>query len=219
MGGVNDKFPNISIIEHELQHMLAYSYDWRNLKQNNVFDRQTNFIYRTQVFSDVLQTAEAEFGKRDDYQVLLSYALNRWYNFWSSVAVERIFCQSIRVVPAKDYRDKLVDFEIDGIRFDHKTSVFPRGYKQNLSYAQNHPRSLIDWLYANQSREGRYHLKNRLFIVLHASNGQHWRLKANISWLKRLIDTYVQNFQPSQLHEFHFEQAHVTLSDIVWAID
>jgi len=42
-------------------------------------------------------------------------------------------------------------------------------------------------------------LKNRLFIVLHSSDGEHWKLKAEISWLKERIEKYMSGFNPHYL--------------------
>lgn len=112
-----------------------------------------------------------------------------------------------------------MDFQIDGITFDHKTTVFPRKYNQSIDYAKSNPSDLIKWLYDNQSQEQRKHFKNRLFIVLYSSNGgNHWKLKAEISWLRELIELYVQNFKPDNLYRFPFERGYITLSDVIWGI-
>ena len=57
-----------------------------------------------------------------------------------------------------------------------------------MDYAKNNPAELIQWLYSNQSQEGRKHLKNRLFLVLVDKNKEHWKLKAEISLLKKEKD-------------------------------
>ena len=120
--------------------------------------------------------------------------------------------------PTKNNKDRLVDFQIDDITFDHKTSVFPRQYNRSLDYGKGNPRDLIEWLYNNQSQEQRKHLKNRLFIVLYSNKGEHWKLKAEISWLQELIELYVRDFDPDNLYKFSFENSNTTLSDIIWGI-
>ena len=93
------------------------------------------------------------------------------------------------VIANQNKYDKLIDFRINGIEFDHKTSVLPKGFQKSYQYAKKHKKELTEWLYKNQSQEGRKHLKNRLFIVLyHLKSQQHWKLKAEISLLKKTVD-------------------------------
>jgi hypothetical protein len=61
-------------------------------------------------------------------------------------------------------------------------------------------------------------LKNRLFIVLYSSDGDHWKLKAEISWLKERIEKYMEGFNPHFLLRFPLEKNQETLSDVIWAI-
>jgi hypothetical protein len=208
---------NIQGRERELEKRWAHPYRWGGVQKDHR-DQATNFIYRIPRFDDVLAEINKRFGQNPQYDAWSNYALNRWYNFWSARAVEEIFCSLEGVTPAKDKRDRLVDFSIGSTRFDHKTSIFPKGFGRDLSYALNRPQELIEWLYRNQSQEGRKHLKNRLFIVLHAGDGEHWKLRAEISWLKTLIETYVEDFDPRNLYRFSFEGDVVTLSDIIWAV-
>lgn len=206
---------DLNKIEQELKKRLKHPYIWGR-KQSNDFDRSTNFIYEIFEFDILLKKIEAEFGKNEE--VFFNYTINRWYNFWSARAIENIFCSLPGVEPALDARDKLKDFMINGIEFDHKTSVFPRGYPDNLQIAMQNPLSLIKWLYENQSQQQRKHLKNRLFIILYSKNGDHWKLKAEILWLKGLIENYVGNFNKTKLHKLTLESNSITFSDIIWAI-
>jgi len=57
-----------------------------------------------------------------------------------------------------------------------------------------------------------------LFLVVYAKNGQHWKLKVEISWLKLIIEKYVATFETSQLKRFEFHSGKTTFSDIIWAI-
>jgi hypothetical protein len=207
----------ISDIEIQLRKRLLYPYKW-DRKQNNSFDNITNFIYQVSDFDDLFAQIKARFESNPNYNTILNYALNRWYNFWSARAVEEIFCSLDRVKPAKNIKDRLVDFQIDDITFDHKTSVFPRQYNRSLDYAKDNPPDLIEWLYNNQSQEQRKHLKNRLFIVLYSNKSEHWKLKAEISWLQELIELYVRDFDPDNLYKLSFENSNTTLSDIIWGI-
>jgi hypothetical protein len=204
-------------IESELKKRLSYPYKWGR-KQNNQFDRLTNYVYRIPSFEEVLKETEEKFSKDKEHKNIANYALNRWYNFWSAQAVEKIFCSLPNVKPALDEKDRLVDFTIDGVTFDHKTSIFPKNFPYSIEEAIKKTDELIKWLYKNQSQQQRKHLKNRLFIVLYSSTGEHWKLKAEISWLKERIEKYMQGFNPHFLLKFNLEPNHQTLADVIWAI-
>ncbi len=200
---------DIERVENELKKRLLFPYKWGR-KQNNDWDNKTNFIYSTFSFSALLK--KNEWLNKN----LQEYALNRWYNFWSAMAVEFLFASHLKVKPNKNAFDKLVDFQIDSVSFDHKTSVFPNGFEKSFEDAKNNKEELIDWLYKNQSQEGRKHFKNRLFIVLFdKKTKEHWKLKSEISILKQEIDNYVERFSVHNLTKLNYDNQEV-LSDIIW---
>ena len=203
-------------IETELKKRLDIPYLW-GMKQNDVYDTMTNFIYNVTDFDELLGTIKERFEKKERYGVVYNYAMNRWFNFWSAHAIEYIFCSMPNVIPAKNKNDKLVDFEIQGLRFDHKTTVYPKKYTKTLKEAKANPVDLVGWLYENQSQQKRMHLKNRLFIVLHARNGKHWKLKAEITWLKGLIEKYINNFDTKNLIRYNINGNEV-IADIIWGV-
>ncbi len=208
---------NLNQIEIELKKRLTYPYKWGR-KQNDQFDKLTNFIYRTFLFDDVIKEINGRFKNDQDRKNISNYALNRWYNFWSAQAVEKIFCSLPNVKPALDSKDRLVDFTIDGVTFDHKTSIFPKNFPYPIKEAVKKTNELIKWLYKNQSQQQRKHLKNRLFVVLYSPGGEHWKLKAEISWLKERIEKYMEGFNPNYLLKFQLEKDHYTLSDVIWVV-
>jgi hypothetical protein len=208
---------DLDYVEEQLKKNWSYGYRWHG-KQDNRRDALTRFIYRTRSYDDLVAQIGRRLSRRSGYKRLADYAHNRWYNFWSAMAVEEIFKESDRVDAALNQYDRLVDFRIDGIRFDHKTSVFPGRFRRPLNYAVNNPRVLIEWLYRNQSQEKRLHLGNRLFVVLYAPDGKHWKLKAEIRWLQGLIEGYVRDFDADRLVRLEFIEHSVTLSDIIWGI-
>ena len=205
-------------IEKELKKRLAYPYKWGR-KQNDEFDKLTNFVYRITCFEELLKETENRFRKDKEHQNIANYALNRWYNFWSAQAVEKIFCSLPNVKPAFDEKDRLVDFTIDGVTFDHKTSIFPKNFPYPIEEAIKKTDELILWLYKHQSQQQRRHMKNRLFIVLYSSDGEHWKLKAEITWLKERIKKYMEGFNPQYLLKFPLEKNQQTLADVIWAIE
>jgi hypothetical protein len=204
-------------IESELKKRLNYPYKWGR-KQNDYFDKLTNFVYKISSFEEVIKEIEIRFKNDKEHKNISNYALNRWYNFWSAQAVEKIFCSLPNVQPALDAKDRLVDFTIDGVTFDHKTSIFPKNFPLGINDAIKNTPELIKWFYRNQSQQQRKHLKNRLFIVLYNSSGPHWQLKAEISWLKAKIDRYLFGFHPDFLMKFSFEEGKIIISDVIWAV-
>ena len=196
-------------VESELKKRVSYPYRWGR-KQSDSWDQNTNFIYTTYSMQTLLRRTE-NFDS-----ALRDYAFNRWYNFWSAMAAEDIFASHQNVAANKNSYDKLVDFKIENIPFDHKTSIFPKGFSRPYKYAKENEKELIQWLYDNQSQQGRKHLKNRLFIVLYdGKTMQHWKMKSEIMLLKSVIDQYVENFSKKQLHRFDFGEGEV-FSDMIW---
>ncbi|MEE9430262.1 MAG: hypothetical protein V3V16_04430, partial [Melioribacteraceae bacterium] len=194
---------NLIKIEKELKKRLPYNYSWGR-KQNDEWDKITNFIYRINEFDLLVQNIKQEYEKliknsSIDKTEFFNYAANRWYNFHSAMAMEEIFCTSPKITAAKNSKDRLVDFSINEITFDHKTSVFPKGFGYNLDYAMGNKPKLIKWFYDNQSQQQRKHLDNRLFIVVHSATGKHWKLKAEIEWLKNIVIDYATNFNQNNL--------------------
>ena len=181
----------IAELEAELRARHALPYHWGQV-QNDAFDQRTRFIYHEKTWAGLLNRL-AEYRAAPDYPRLLDYAANRWYNYWSARAVEFFFSESARVRPAANPRDRLRDFFLDGIAFDHKTSVWPAGFRGTLPAARAAPTALIQWLYAHQSSQGRFHTANRLFVILHAADGHHWKLKADLGRLRAAIREFMHH--------------------------
>ena len=202
---------DLSRLENELKKRIAFPYKWGS-RQTDAKDKATNFIYKTYSFETLLNRTK-DFDK-----TLKDYALNRWYNFWSAMAVENLFVSHPNIQANKNTRDKRVDFTIHNIPFDHKTSVFPKGFNKSVSYARKNEKELTQWLYDNQSQEGRKHLKNRLFIVLYdGKKNEHWKMKSEIMLLKSAIDNYVEHFSEENLFHLNFGDGKI-LSDIIWVM-
>ncbi|MEE9350511.1 MAG: hypothetical protein V3U80_10725 [Flavobacteriaceae bacterium] len=196
-------------VEKELKKRWETSYNWGR-KQSDDWDKKSNFIYTTYSYKKLLERTEKLSIE------LKNYALNRWYNYWSAKAVESIFTTHKNIIAQRNVYDKLVDFTINNIPFDHKTTVFPKGFKKDIAYAIKHKKELITWLYNNQSQQGRKHLKNRLFVVLYDdTTKQHWKMKAEINCLKFEIEKYISNFSKKSLTTLNLGEGSI-LSDIVW---
>lgn len=208
---------NLPAIENELKKRCKHEYRWFR-KQNNSWDNLSSFIYKTSNWDKLNEQIALIIAFENlDEKEFFQYCSNRWYNFWSAMAVEHIFAEINGVIPHKNPKNRKIDFNCFGKDFDLKTSVFPRGFNHSLEFAKNNPKELISWLYKNQSKQARFHLENRLFLIVFAENGQHWKLKAEISFLKQVVEKYVATFETSQLKEFQFQQGKTTFSDIIWA--
>lgn len=136
--------------------------------QHDEWDVYSDFIYTTysldQLRREIRRAAEALVLP---LQPFASYAVRRWYNFHTHQVVLEMFCAHPRVLREEDPRHPWVDFYVDGIPFDLKLTEFPRRYPGSVDQARAEPRSLVNWLYAHQSAERRYHLANRIFVVFH----------------------------------------------------
>lgn len=209
---------DLKACERELKKRWEAPYKWGQ-KQNDIWDRHSNFIYEIKEWERLkIKVKEIAKVERMNEQEFLNYSSNRWYNFWSAMALEKVFSEMDGIEPALNAKNKLVDFNIKGINFDFKTSVFPFTFGQSVAFARNNPEKLVEWFYQNQSSQKRQHFANRLFLVVYAANGQHWQLKAEINWLKSLIDAYVIQFDAKKLIKSEFQPGELTLSDIIWAI-
>lgn len=210
--------PNMDIIEAELQHRLRYKYIWYR-RQNDRWDGYSNFIYRIVEWKKLIPRIEETIKiKNLNKEEFFYYAINRWYNYWSACAVEQIFTDFKGVIAEKNTKNKTIDFSFFGKNVDHKTSVFPRGFGKSLAYAQQFPEAFLLWLYRNQSQEQRKHMENRMFLIVYAKNGAHWKLKAEISWLKDVISTYVTTFDDSKFYQLQLLPNKITSAGLIWAV-
>jgi hypothetical protein len=204
---------NLMELETELKK-LAVMPPWGR-KQQDDWDSCSNFIYQLPSYEELIQKLTL-LDKGIDFN---HYVIHRWFNTLSALGIEKMFAQCKGVIPNSNKYDKWVDFSIGPISFDHKTSVFPKHYGHSLAYAEKNPEHLIQWLYQEQSKQQRFHLRNRLFILLFKENGAHWKLRAELNKIKDHIEYYVTNFDHSKLQQIKFENGTSAWSDIIWIKD
>lgn len=203
---------DIAETEIELKKRWKYPYQWSRI-QNDEWDKLSRFIYSTSRVDEVLNKAQQI---RPDNKDFLNYCLNRWYNFQSAYAVEYIFTSHPLLTKVENTRDRDKDFFINDIPFDHKTTFLPNGYGHTADFVTKRKFDLCSWLYQNQSKGSRYHLKNRLFVVLYNSKGEHWKLKAELSWMQVLILDYLDNFDKTKLIPLDLN-GQIVYTDIMYA--
>lgn len=160
------------------------SADWK--MQNNWADRNTNFIYNAQTLEECLEKI-ASLGADKDY------ALHRWYNYMTSIAVENLFCE-FGAIHEKDLYNHDVDIYIDDIPFDVKLTVYPaklydRPYNLSTRTGKN---EMIKWYYANQSQQSRKQLLNRLYVVCDDKNNEErLTMKSDFDLLRSKIKSFM----------------------------
>ena len=205
--------------EEELKKRTRFRYDWGGVKQNNLADRDTAFIYDIETFDGVICEVRKRFGGAENLKAIGNYAVNRWYNFMSAKAVEDIFRSHQAVSPPLNTKDRLCDFFLRGIPFDLKTTVFPKRVPFSFDSAASHPEKLVTWFYLRQSTEQRCHFHNRLFLVLHKTSDPSlsWTLKAELGWLQSLVTRYLDNFDVEKPMSLQLNN-HRFRSDIIWGI-
>lgn len=211
-------FAKVNLAETEIQLKKRWSsaYEWGR-KQADIWDIQTNFVYDISEFDEVLDRVYDTFSVHAKYTDVRNYALNRWYNFQSAMAVEHIFNTHPKVRKVSNIKDREKDFYINGLAFDHEMIVYPKGFGQNIDFALNNPKELAKWLYVNKSGEQHFQTQNRLFLVLYRKDGEHWRLKAEIEWIKLLIDKYMEGYKESSLIDLK-HSAGVVKTDVIFGV-
>ena len=188
--------------EHELKRCWEFPYDWRGKMQHNDADGHTRFVYQQTCFDDLLKQADNRFN-RDDY--LWQYSINRWYNFKASKAIEHIFCKQKNVEAVRDEKDRLKDLFISKVPFDVKVTNVLKNFPGGIAQAKDNPALLAKAYYEQQSRGQRHHEANRLFVVVHDhKDGQHHKVKAELSFISPIISTYVENFGKNELLDVQF---------------
>jgi hypothetical protein len=173
---------------------LAQTLTWGRV-QNDAWDRLCHFIFRLRTAEAVRKhaaDAARKQGAAVDLADFTSYALRRWYCFWGARLAELLFFgyPTVKPGPPKDHE---VDFTIDGVPFDLKTSEVPRAYAGRLADLLDDPAEAAAWFYAHQSRERRFHAANRLFLVLadQEAPDDAWRLRGDVATLHAGIDAFM----------------------------
>ena len=116
------------------------------------------------------------------------YHLIRWKRFWASQLDERLFCHN-GAIACEDETNPFWDFELNGTRFDLKSTRFPKGHE--VPKNKEEKEKLIRDLYEKQSDNKnniREMVNNRLFL-LHLEN--ETRLKYPYKYEK--IKDYIKN--------------------------
>jgi hypothetical protein len=174
---------------HKVREMLP----WGRM-QDDEWDLVSRYVYRTETLSALRrQTRRVVAEEGLPLNDFAAYVLRRWYNFITHNVALDVFLDHPRTRPETDPFDHKVDFYLDERGFDLKMTEFPRAYGQDLDHARRNPDDLARWLFEWQSREGRYHTANRIFVVLHNAREPErtWELRRDFERLERRIRAFL----------------------------
>jgi methylase of polypeptide subunit release factors len=195
--------------------------------QGDEWDRASRFIYSIANLNALRRETKrvaAELGLPvNDFG---RYVIRRWYNFHTHQAALDIVLAHPRTRPELDPFHHTVDFylgeaDLQSVGFDLKLTTLPKGFGHDIAYAQVHPDELAQWLYANQSTQGRFHAANRLFVVLHdAIEPEHtWELRRDFERLERAIGGFLDEPRLIQVAFEDQEGArHQTTAGVIFCI-
>jgi len=182
----------------ELQRLTQLP-PWGRVQQDH-WDAASRFVYRIRSLDELRQETRRVAAARGFLlQDFAAYVVRRWYNFHTHQVVLEMFCSHPRVRPEPNPRHPSVDFYLDGIPFDLKLTEFPRAYPRSLDEARSCPQDLVNWLYREQSREGRYHTANRMFVVFHhaAAPERTWEVRRMFDRIEGAVTAFLE--QPALL--------------------
>lgn len=132
--------------------------------QNNAMDYKSNGVFFTKRLDDFNEKIQG-LSKNER-----QYALRRWYIMRCSECDEWLFTKNKIVTKNPFPKDKEWDFKINDTKFDLKGTRIPKGF--TYDDVINEPYNLIKWFYDKQSKETRYGLQNRLFLIHHSFKDQ-----------------------------------------------
>lgn len=176
------------VTKQELHKALSLlSSKWS--RQNNTSDKRSNFIYQVETVDECLSKAR-EMG------IDQNYVLHRWYNYHTSIYCERLFVK-YGAKKESDIYNHDIDIYINDIPYDVKLTVYPAKLeKEGIFYDLNTrdgKDKLIQWMYSNQSQQGRKHLKNRFFIVCNGKTTEEkLSKKSDFDTIEQKISNYFE---------------------------
>lgn len=204
------KKPDIFI---ELEKAVSFVKNHWDIQSDDQ-DKKTNFIYNCFSFEqlkDKVQSTQTDFN----------YAVHRWFNFHTSKACEDLFAH-YGAKKEKNEKNRTIDFFFNDVNFDLKLTVYPMKLNKILDLNKRADKNfLIQWLYKNQSQQGRMHLENRLFIVCRSEKGYYdsISIKANFDLLNAKIKSFFHYFENKKLNEVNLQIngiKKIVVSDIIY---
>ncbi len=198
-------------LEKELQKRWVLPYNF-NFKFDFNLEAKINFVYTVSDFDEVLR----QIGPLPES--LKQYAVNRWYNYWSNKGLNQIFSEHPDCEPVYNQYEEVEAVTIQNTLFRIKLHVFPNQFANTLRYALRHKEELIYWLYRKIKRHSIQEIPNQIFVILYQRDGEHWKLKAELSKLKEIVDNYLNEFDIHRTVRVHIIDNTVNYADTLWFI-
>ena len=131
------------------------------MRQRDGLDRATAFIYRCEQLDEVRERSQAAQLDGD----ATPYALHRWKNVvrhdaWLDLVIATLPHARPFEAPKDRTRDLYLPLDGGETVFDLKVPRWPSRLSRSADLHQ-----VAEWMYVNQSQQGRHHLDNRLFVV------------------------------------------------------
>ena len=162
---------------------LLIDSDWK-VMQSDKYDARTSHIYKCNSIHDLMHHSKVH--KLNDFEI--SYAYHRWRNFkrheaWLLLIVEIV--PGVELSAEKFHKQQDFHLTVGTSRqpFDLKVTRFPSSAKIDFSDSE-----LAKWFYEHQSRQGRYHIANRFFVVGNPESALY-----DIALARRTLEKFVQN--------------------------
>ncbi len=179
-------------LRYELDKLQALS-PWGR-SQGDHWDRLSDFVYRVKTLDGIQRQAQA-VARAEGLPVAAfeAYTVRRWYNHHTHDQILQMFYAHPDIQPEENAKHRTIDFYLRDIPFDLKISRFPKAYPDTLKYAWQHRHHLAQWQYEHQSKQGRYHTGNRLFIILHnrVQPELSWQLRRDFETLETLVEEFL----------------------------
>ena len=136
--------------------------DWGGQIQNNRSDRKVN-VFRINTFEELLSKIAGEPREMQDY------FKRRWFLTKCADCDEQLFAGIPGCERNPDRYDKSWDIRFKcGLEFDVKGTQIPKPFRNDVEKIIDNPDILVEYMYKNQSKETRFGLQNRLFIIHHS---------------------------------------------------
>lgn len=202
---------DLAKLENELKKRWCLPLTWR-YQNNSRLDSDANFIFSTSSFDKLV-------GKTDNLpENIRHYLINRWYNFWSDRALFQIFTRHQKVKVGVDELQTANHLSLLNIPFMIIPHVYPTQFARTFRYALLHKEELLYWLYRRPNKEPWNRGSNIIFTIFYQRNGEHWKLKAELLKLEKMIAEYLDHFEIQRLTHLHFLEKKTSYADLIWFV-
>lgn len=202
---------DLAFLESQLKERWYLSIPW-NFKFDMRMEPEIHFIYKNTDFGEILKQAAALPAPFEQY------AINRWYNFWSNKALVYIFSQHPSVQTKKNIYNEIDSISFNSIDFRVGGYVYPNQFARTLRYALLHKEELLYWLYRRMRKNHRRDIKNEIFVIFYQRNGEHWRLKAELGLIEKVVFNFLNEFDVHRVLRLHLNENKTSYAEIVWCM-